>query len=161
MDSLHKLINSTEKWLNFAPKFPKRLSTWLAKYLWVFTLLGAIGMALSIYGLLEAAKTQDIFSYDYEKQYFGSSIVFLAGYAVQTVVLALAVQPLKLGRKQGWDYLFLAIVITAITSIVSTVVFRSGQNQVFPMVWDSFWHVMSYFFSAYLVLQTRSHFVKK
>jgi cytochrome bd-type quinol oxidase subunit 2 len=161
MDSVHKLINTTEKWLNFAPKFSKKFSDWLAKYLWVFTLVGAVGVVFLIYTLLSASKTQDIFAYEFEKQYYGSTIVFLAGYAVQAVVLALAVQPLRHGKKHGWELLYISVIISALTSIISTVVFRANHSEYLAMVWDIFWHVISYFFSAYLLFQTRSHFVKK
>lgn len=158
MDSLHKLINSTEKWIEFLPKFPKKLSNWLAKYLWVFTIFGVLTMGFTSISMIVALANPELFKLDLETAYSASMAILLAGYVTETIILIAAVNLLKKGKKLGWEYLFLSVAVNAVVSIAAALFVKESA---FMIGWNILSHIASYLISAYLLFQTRSHFVKK
>lgn len=124
MDSLEKAFAEI---FDNLPKLPKLGREWLAKNIWWMALLATIIGVLSIFPLFIV-----VFGIGIIASLFGGPIgIVLSGtllvaaivsmsYAIiLTIITALAVSPLKAGRKKGWDYLFLLQLLGLLVIILN------------------------------------------
>ena len=138
MTALGELETTLGGWYKSAPHLPKNGQKWLADNLWWLALIGAV---LSILGLLVVIPaffaTLAVTSYVtggvstyYSSTYYNSLgglywlslLVSLVSYIVTTILLALAVNPLKAKSKKGWEFLFWSYLANFAFSVVSAIV---------------------------------------
>lgn len=106
------MLDGVEKqlaeWYKNAPNLPKGFKDWLAKYIWIFALVGGIFMTLSALALLSAL---GIFSF-YASYYGAAGYAFfgwlsLIAVIAVTVMTFMAVTPLKEQKERGWKLMFI------------------------------------------------------
>lgn len=105
------MLDGTEKqlseWYKNAPNLPKGLSAWLAKYAWVFVLVGAVLMTFAALSLLAAIGILTSTTYVYGTVSYGFfGWIALAALLVYIVFSFKAISPLKAMNKEGWKLLF-------------------------------------------------------
>lgn len=167
MKSIEKLESMVADWLKPLPHLPANLTKWISANLWWITLVGVILSAISVFSLIAtllAAATLvgsvtsfygvGVISSHNSFSLFGSliSVVFLAATVVFT---AMAVSPLKLNHKKGWDLLFMALLSQTVSIVVSAVI----NFNAFSFIYSILVGAISVAISAYLLYEIRSHFV--
>jgi hypothetical protein len=166
MKELTKLENMVADWLKPIPHLPNNWRKWLAENVWWITLVGVI---LSVIGVLSMISA--IFA---AQSYLGATTSILgaanlAGYSGWWVVvsvisilfmiaviaiMAVAINPLKLMQKRGWDLLFLTLVIGVLATVVNVFL---GFNA-FTFIPSIIFGFIGYAISAYFLYEIRSHF---
>lgn len=105
LDGVEKQL---EEWYKGMPKLPKNVSKWIAKYAWVFVLVGAVLMtfaSLSLLAALGILSTATVYgSVHYNYGFFGW--IALAALVVYVIFSFKAVSPLKAMKAEGWKLLF-------------------------------------------------------
>lgn len=135
MESLHKLETTIAGWYSGLPHLPKNVQKWIGENIWWIVLIIFILSVLSIFSLIAgiaALATLSGATYGAYGAYAAqanagmaltAAWVALAGMIVTTVILGLAISPLKAGKKKGWDLIFLSdlayLVITVAGMLVS------------------------------------------
>lgn len=126
MESIRKLESTVAQWYEQAPHLPMKGRVWLAQNIWWIAL---VGLALGAFGVLSVL-TVTFWASTAIGVYGGAAgvavgslaflavLIALAFSIILLVLLALAIAPLKAGKKKGWDLLF----ISALLSLASTVV---------------------------------------
>lgn len=128
MQSLHKLEKTVAGWYSGLPHLPKNVQKWIGENIWWIILIVFILSIFSVFSLIAgitALATLSTAAYSAYGMYgvgadagmaLTAAWVTLAGLIVTTVVLGLAISPLKEGKKKGWDLLFFSdIAYFAIT----------------------------------------------
>lgn len=95
-------------WYKGAPNLPKNFSAWLAKYSWVFVLIGAVLMTFAAIAMLSVLGILTTATYAYGAT---ASYGFFGWIALLSMVIYLflsfkAVSPLKAMKKEGWKLLY-------------------------------------------------------
>ena len=133
MEQVRKLEKKLNDLYKGAPHLPKEAQHWLADNVWWLALLGAIlsllGLLFIIPLLLAAFALTTVVSpiagYGYYSDPVGlgwlAVVVSIVSYIVTAVLLALAVNPLKVKAKKGWEFVFLSYVVNFGLSIVVAV----------------------------------------
>jgi hypothetical protein len=140
MNSLHKLENTVAGWFKQAPHLPSNVTKWLSDNVWWLTL---VGVAISVFGILAlipfllgvSVLTSSYALYagvDVGRTMLAYWVSF--GFLVAVVAIeAMAIMPLKAKKKQGWDLLFLAVLVSILSSLVGFVV-TYGVSNIFGAV---------------------------
>ncbi|WP_432713382.1 hypothetical protein [Pedobacter sp.] len=138
MDVLHKLETALAVQYDKLPHFPVGFRTWLAQNAWwivlvavIFSVLGVIGvfglLAVALLGVNMGLVAVDV-PYDstigaaVSGVFIVLTILSLLELIIQTVLLALAISPLRKLLKRGWDLLFLVLVINTVLIIVGDII---------------------------------------
>lgn len=166
MESLHKLETTIADWYKNVPHLPKNVSKWIAENVWWIVLIAVI---LGVFGLFTgfvaiAGLSALTASYGAANPYYGAAMmqanvgaslaaawVALAGLAVSTVVMALAISPLKDQKKKGWDLLFLSDVVYFVIAVIGAVVSFQFFGIISPIIGAAI--------SFYFLFEIRSHFL--
>jgi len=98
-----------QEWYKGAPNLPKNVSEWIAKYAWVFVLVGAVLMTFAAFALLAAlgiltTATVAYGAYGVSYGFFGW--IALAALIVYLVFSFKAISPLKAMKVEGWKLVF-------------------------------------------------------
>ena len=104
LDGVEKQLT---EWYKNLPSMPKGFNDWLAKYAWIFALVGGIFGALAVLPLLGALGILSTFAVAVG----GGLYVLLSWLAlialILTVILTfMAVSPLKEQKEKGWKIMF-------------------------------------------------------
>lgn len=157
MDALHKLENTMAGWFKQAPHLPANVRTWLADNVWWLVIIGVALAAFAILGLLPILVGASVLTSSFAA-YAGvdSGRAMLAawvgfGFLVAVVVVeAMAIMPLKEKKKKGWDNLFLATMLTVLSSLVGFVITYGVSNL--------FGAVLTLLIGGYFLFEIRGHF---
>jgi len=134
METIAKFENTMEGWFKSVPHLPENGRKWLAKNAWLITLIGLVLSALAILSIawaLFAALTavSVVSSYmaaygvsAYSTTWTISTIISLLALIAVVILTAISIKPLKAMNKKGWDLLFMAFLVSAVISIISSVV---------------------------------------
>lgn len=126
---MYATLSSLEQWLASifakAPHLPEGGRQTLVKIApWLALIFGILGLL----GLLSSGMLSSMFAFSF----MGGSVMqvsvvvsLLAGFLASLLEL-FAFKPLSARKKKGWNYLFYATVLMAITAIINAVVGYSG-----------------------------------
>lgn len=158
MKYVGKLERTLGAWYGRLPELPPKVQQWIADNLWWIVLLGAIVMALgllSVLGvLLVGTMLLSVFAGVYG-HVLGVivallTIVWMALYVFDMVLLFLAVSPLRAHRMQGWRTLFYVLLLGA--GVEVTYVFVSAD------VMSFIWSMVLTAAAGYILFQVRDRF---
>lgn len=160
MGALNQLENTAAGWFKQAPHLPANVKKWLADNVWWLALVGVAISAFGILALLPLLVGASVLTSGYAL-YAGVDVgrTMLAswiglGFLVAVVVLeAMAIMPLKAKKKQGWNLLFLALLVSILSSLVGLVV-TYGVSNIFSAV-------LTALIGGYFLFEIRDSFAKK
>lgn len=143
-------------WYRPLPHLPEKVRRWLAANSWWIVLIGVIIQVLSILlmlflftagGLLLAAL-------------FGAflaigigilvGIIWFSGQILTFILSIMAVLPLRARRRQGWVFLFLILLLSALLDIVGLLVYHNIVSFI--------WNMLVIAASGYLLFEIRAYF---
>lgn len=131
--SIEKVMNGWFKNLPF--HLPEKARVWLGKNVWWIVIVGVVLSAWSIISSLRALFWADAFLQ--QAREFAAAMgvsmpqnglvdvalwVSIVTFAVSILVEALAIKPLKVMKKKGWDLLLVAMLISIAGSLVSSLI---------------------------------------
>lgn len=150
-----------------APALPKGFKDFLVKIVpWLSLIVGVLSLlsVLSIYRW--ATRTSDLVDYanDLSRAYGGGDVVTngwtamlfvsLAVLAITAILYILAFSPLKNLKKQGWDYLFYALILNLVYGIV--IAFTN-----YGTFGNIIWSLIGSAIGAYFLFQLRAYYIGK
>lgn len=156
-----KIENMIAGWLKPLPHLPIKGQKWLATNIWWIALVGVILSIIGIFGLIASISTAMSFlgayatfytSSVYSGWWMSATIISVVSMVVITIITAMAIKPLKVLNKRGWDLLFLTFLISIITMIISMILNFSA------FISSLFMTVISFGIGAYFLFEIRSYF---
>lgn len=156
MEHLRKLEIIVTGWFKDLPRLPKEVTSWIAHNIWwivaVLAILGALGVIGAIGVTFFAGALLTIAAGPIGAVVGGvAMIVVLISFAltvISLVIAGLAIKPLKLMQKRGWELLFLLIVIEVASLVLSLVFNFAGA------LWGLIWAALG----AYILFEIKSYF---
>jgi hypothetical protein len=123
------------------PHLPKEGQKWLANNVWWLALIGAI---LSVLGLLAIVPlfllavgigaAVSVVTVAYSGLFWLSSLITVVAYIGTTILLIMAINPLKAKAKRGWQLLFWSYLINFAFAIVSGLIVFSVMSIVTSLI---------------------------
>jgi hypothetical protein len=169
VESIKKIEDMVEGWLKPIPHLPTNWRKWISDNIWWITLVGVILSVIGLFGLLiillgavSFFGTTSVFYGAYVPAAY-SGVQLFAGFVqllflVATVAItAMAVMPLRLMRKKGWDLLFLSFLVGIVAQIVGAVLMANPSGIITTLLSD----LIGAAISAYFLFEVRSYFKDK
>jgi uncharacterized membrane protein YhaH (DUF805 family) len=164
--SIKKFEDMIEGWLKPVPHLPDTWRKWLSENVWWLALIGVILSVIGLFGLgvalLAATSLVGVASYygayapaAYAGIGLFTGFVSLIALALTATITAMAIRPLRLLNKKGWDLLFLAFLVGVVSQVVSAVLPLTGF-----VITNLLGAFISAAISAYFLFEIRSHFKK-
>ena len=166
MESVHKLERTVADWYKNVPHLPKNGQKWLADNVWWIVIIGIALSALGLFGIISllflagAGLTMagGLLGSGYGAAAGAAiggfliitSLISLAVYIVELILMVMAVMPLKAHKKRGWNLLFLITLI----NVASIVVTGLLTMNLFSIFWGVLWVAVG----VYFLYEIRSHF---
>jgi len=162
MELVHKLENMIEGWFKPLPHMPAEGRKWLSENIWWITLIGVILAALGIFSLYNALNALNslnnsfggIWTVAVEQAHGGmwttSIYISMALLAATAAIEVVAISPLKVMSKKGWDLLFLAGIVGVVSGVVQAVLNVEIPNLIFTILGAAI--------GAYLLFEIRPSF---
>ena len=163
---IKKIENIATKWLKPIPHLPIKGQNWLAMNIWWIVMVGLILSIMGVLMLIGAVfnglsimnTAVGYFGYNGTMAYSGwwafVSIISILFMIAVIIVAGIAINPLKMMKKRGWDLLFLTLIISVASSITSIIL----NFNVFSFLFSIIMTAISAGIGAYLLLEIRSHF---
>jgi hypothetical protein len=161
LDTLEAKLN--EMLVTKAPfQLPDNFRKWLAKYSWVFALIGLIFGIFSVLGLFAVLGLASAFAVGAAVEGVGAQLFFawvsllvLVGYVV---LLGVATPKLKRMEKSGWNLIFYSSLFFMVYNVFNTLRYADlGFGALFSLVWN----LAISFVGLYFIFQIRSYFTGK
>jgi hypothetical protein len=169
MDTVHKLEVTIAGWYRNMPHLPKGGRQWLADNAWWLVLIGVILSVFGLFGIISvlflAGAGLTIAGGAMGGAYGAaagaalsgvlwiSALVSLVVYAIEVVLMAMAISPLKVHGKRGWDLIFMVFLLNVISVIVTGVLGFGGAG-LMGIIWGLLWAAVG----AYFLFEVRSYF---
>lgn len=161
MKELNKLEDMVAKWLKPLPHLPAAGQKWIATNVWWLELIGVVMLAFSAISLIGVL----MMALGLSATFWGvaafsgfaalSSGLTMLFYVASTVVMAMAISPLKALKKKGWDLLFLALAINAVNAVVGALVSFNPVTFITSILSGA----IGVAIGAYFLFEIRSYFV--
>ena len=159
MQQLAPLEEAIAKVHKDLPHLPKGLTTWLVENAWWLVI---IGVALGMFGVLGTITTLAAGSLLVGSlaEAAAGGALFLSGtislvVMIATIIIeAMAIQPLKVRQKRGWNLLFLASLVGIAGGLVSSL-FSGPWGIVNGIIWTAVGAAISF----YILFELRVHYV--
>lgn len=166
MEQIEKLETMVSGWFKDLPRLPKGLTDWLADNVWWLTIIGVV---LSVFGILSilsvafiALGLSGLAIGSVSSIYGGYTVGALAGVALTallvsvvgialtTILMALAISPLKEKKKKGWTLLFVVLLLSFGFSAVTNLISFNIVGILVAVIWAAV--------EAYVLFEIRSYF---
>lgn len=131
MEFISKLESTVAGWAKNVPHLPAAGQKWLASNVWWIVLIGAIVSGISLLVALGSLFSLIAILGSYAGTYYVSTtattwavvsgIVGLVFLALYGILMALAISPLKAGQKKGWNLLFTAWLLNAVSVVINAI----------------------------------------
>lgn len=166
METIDKLENMVAGWLKPLPHLPVTWRKWIAENIWWITLVSVIVSVLVIFTMINALLIAfsvittvtgiygQYFSATYSVWWEVWSVIALGVMIVVTIIEAVAITPLRIMKRRGWDMLFLAFLIGAVETIVTFV----RDFNIITFIPSVIAVVIGLGLGAYLLFEVRSYF---
>lgn len=169
MNILGQLEKVLDKWLRTIklPHLPAAFQKWLSENIWWLVAIGAIVSGITVlvalsglFGGIAALQVSSSFLVTTAIATWAlvDVILVLAFAIVNTIVLGLAVSPLREKKKGGWDLLFIALLLNIVRIVVNLVISLLVLN-IFGFIFGLIFGAIVVTASAYFLFEIRSHFV--
>lgn len=169
MEAVRKLEVALAEQYKKAPHLPEGGQKWLAENAWWIVLIGVALSAFALFGILSflllATLGLSVGGAALGAGYGAAvgaaiggvllitTLISLALYIVEVVLLGMAVSPLKALKKRGWDLVFLVAVLNAVVLVVTNVLAVNLAGLVFGLLWAAV--------GAYFLFEVRDRFAVK
>lgn len=158
MEQVGKFEVLLASWYGRLPHLPEKGRRWIADNCWWIVLVGTILMALNMLGviglLLVGTMLLSVAAGVYGATLGGVvallTFLWIASYILSTVLLAMAIAPLKAHKKRGWRLLFLMMVISVVVEISYVFVSTDVASFIGSMIGTVI--------SAYFLFEIREYF---
>lgn len=166
MEQIEKLETTISGWFKDLPRMPKNITSWLADNIWWLTIVGVV---LSVFAVLSALSLvlwvlgiSGIAASSIPAAYGGyaagaaisvslvSVLVSIIGFIFTTILMILAISPLKEKKKKGWTLLFAVLLINFAFSAVGNIVGFNVVGLFFTVLWAAV--------EAYVLFEIRGYF---
>ena len=168
MESVNKLEKTIEGWLKPIPHLPATWRKWLGENLWwltligvilsvivVFTIIGAMFTAMSFLGSVNSIYGMyGITTASYSGWWMMASVASLVFMVVTVAISSMAISPLKVQKKKGWDLLFLVFIVNIVSSVVSVILNFNMMTLIPGLIGTAIGAAIS----AYFLLEVKSQF---
>lgn len=128
MESVRKLEVTVAQWYKNVPHLPKNVQKWLADNVWWLAIIGAVLGAFAVLAIISGTllvgamfATAGAVGVALGGLALVAVLVSLATVILTTVLTALAVSPLKVHKKKGWELLFLAELVSLASAVLGGV----------------------------------------
>lgn len=150
-----------ESWWRNIPHLPKEGQRWLARNSWWIAIIGLVLLALGFLQALDRAyilTTPQAYLAIAVGGYIGWSIlvnfVYLFFTAIEVILLAIAISPLREGTKKGWSLLFVYALVASLAIIVQALLTLS----IFGFIITIIFGAIGMAIYAYFLFEIRDHF---
>jgi hypothetical protein len=149
------------EWFKQAPHLPENARKWIVENAWWITAIGVVVAALFVFSLIPILTGASMLLSTYGALYAPyvdtgrvvlNAWISLAFFAVVIYLEAMAIMPLKEKRRRGWDFLFLAMLVSVVSSIVAFVVTLDASHLVTA--------VLGAVIGGYFLFEVRGMFVE-
>lgn len=159
MESLQTLEKNLVDFFKSWPRLPKELTKFLADWAWLFTLIGVV---LGVLGLFSALSVV-LFGAALLTSAAGvlgagigalATIGLIVSLLFSVVILyleAMAISPLKEKKKKGWDYIYWAMLVSILSTIITTLLTLNFVG----LIYSAIFVVLG----GYILFEVRGHFV--
>lgn len=168
MSAITKFEDTIGGLLKPIPHLPTAGQKWLAENVWWIVLVGVILSGISVltsiggifsYMALVGTATSYFGYYgaqSYSSWWIVASVISLLFMIAIVVISAISINPLKAMNKKGWDMLFLTLLISAASIVVSLIVniTSMGVGLIFGLIFG----LIGLAIGAYFIYEIRSHF---
>jgi hypothetical protein len=160
MELVHSIEKMAESWFKQAPHLPKGGRDWLASNVWWLVIIGVVVSAWGLLLLLPILFGVSLLSSSigmmsgvgsYVGLFMVSAWVSFAFGVLTLIVEAMAIKPLQDKKKKGWDLMFLAVLLSAVSSVVSIVLTANPMGIIGA--------VIGLLIGGYFLFEIRDHFV--
>lgn len=163
MEQLKKLEVTIAGWYKNAPHLPLNSQKWLTENAWWIVLVGVILSVFGVFsilaGTLFAGTLLTVFGGVVGAALGGVILVAvfvgLAFSVLEIVFAAMAIAPLKDGKKKGWNYLFVVYLLAALAVVVGFL-FHLNVNGFMGLLWGVVWLVIE----GYFLFEVRRYMLK-
>lgn len=163
MEQIEKLETMISGWFKDLPRLPKGLTDWLADNVWWLTIVGVVLSVFAVFSALSllmlAFGITGLALGGVYGGYAASAVVgvalisvlaSIAGFVVTTIIMVLAISPLKEKKKKGWTLLFVVLLLSFAFSVVANLI----SFNVVGILWAVIWAVVE----AYVLFEIRGYF---
>jgi len=165
MESIHKLEDTIEGWFKSFPHLPNNWRKWLAENVWwlvligvILSVIGTIMLAMAIVVAMSAVSTvtsvYGAYGVNVVQSYSGwwyiATIISVVFLFLTIIIEAMAISPLKVQNKKGWDLMFIAYLIGIASSVVSALLTLTIMNLLGSII--------GAVIGAYFLFEIRSYF---
>jgi len=158
MQQLSGLENSLGTLFKGLPHLPKDWRHWLADNAWWLALIGVAFGCLGILGLVPVVLGISIFTGIVAGPAAGALIIItgivnMAVLVISVTLEAMAITPLRVKQKRGWDLLFLVSLVT-FTGAVLNALITGNVNHIIGLI-------VGTLIGLYVLFEVRMYFVHK
>jgi len=143
------------KWFHKTPSLPNSWRTWLAVNAWWIILVGAVLVVATALGTLAeyltVLTTQNL---NNRLPWLFSSLGGLIFAIAQSIVLIMAIPPLRQMSKKGWVLLFISLLIQALAVVIEAIL----TLKVHDFIWGIVDGAIELAIAAYLLFEVRTYF---
>lgn len=163
MEQIEKLETTISGWFKDLPRLPKGFTDWLADNVWWLTIVGVVLSVFAVFSALSllmlAFGITGLTLGGVYGGYAASTVVgvalisvlaSVAGFVVTTIIMVLAISPLKEKKKKGWTLLFVVLLLSFAFSVVANLI----SFNVVGILWAVVWVAVE----AYVLFEIRSYF---
>lgn len=167
METVKQIENTIAGWLKPLPRLPENVRKWLADNVWWITLIGVILSVFAafsmlvaiIVGLWGAAVISSYYNvFGIAAAYTGLAAIWaLISFAfliVDVVIMGMAINPLRRKESKGWDLMFLAILVSAASSILSMII----NFSIFTFISGIIFTGLGLAIGAYFLFEIKAYF---
>lgn len=157
MQQLASIEQSLSKLFKDLPHLPKGLTDWLADNAWWLVIIGVVLGVFGAFGALSALLLLGPVYAVFVGGLFDGGMLMLASLISIVALVAtiavevMAIQPLKVKRKRGWDLIFLSSLISFAGSVLSSLILGNISSIL--------WAVIGTAIGLYILFELRGHFV--
>ncbi len=169
MEAVHKIETVLVEQYKKAPHLPDGGQKWLAENAWWIVLIGVVLSVFGLFGIISVLGLA-LFGLSLGGAALGAgygaavgaalggvllvtTLLLLALYIIETVLLGMAVSPLKAAKKRGWDLVFLVALLNVAVLVVTNVISANLVGLIFGLLWAGV--------GGYFLFEVRDRFVAK
>lgn len=156
MDTITKLERTVLGWFKSVPHLPKFSQRWIGENIWwiiviatIITALAALGNIFALLGNLSILQNSIVSYYASASFLVWSNVVTtitLIFNAITAIILGVSVTPLREKQKKGWVLLFLAWLVTVVSSVVAAFLTLNVAGFILSLLFSGLFIVVSGYF---------------
>lgn len=158
MQQLSSLEEAIGKLFKKMPHLPRESRDWIADNLWWLVIVGLVLSAVAVFGLMLLLFGASLYMGLTADMVVGgavflATVISFAMFSVTIVLEAMAIKPLRLKHRYGWELLFITGLVLLAGSVLRALMSDSLSGLLNPLV--------TAFISFYLLFEIRDYFVVK